>query len=198
MQAAATNGRRPVFATWQAAGAPRLESARLVLNGVARLRAFGRAVAAGPPAAYSMSYELTVDESGATQRLVLATSSAAGDRQLSLSRADDFWLVDRGNGAVERIDAAGALDVDVQDSILFNALPIRRLGLHREAAEFELPVVWVSLPELTLGVVRQTYRTVSVSGAGAVVNFRSDAFTADITVDADGIVADYPGVAHRV
>ncbi|SHE70125.1 putative glycolipid-binding domain-containing protein [Streptoalloteichus hindustanus] len=195
--------RRAVLATWQGAETPRLESARLVLNGTGRLRAAGRAVAAaGETAAYSAYYELLVDETGATRRLLVGTTTEDDERHLSLSRGDDgFWLVDRRNGDVERAAFAGASDVDVRDSVLFNTLPVRRLDLHREPGEFSFPVVWVSLPDLSVSLVRQTYRTVSVVGqgtTGAVVHFASGSFTSEIVFDADGVVVDYPGVARRV
>jgi hypothetical protein len=81
--------------------------------------------------------------------------------------------------------------------VLFNALPIRRLGLHRESGVHEVPMVYVSMPDLSVRLVRQTYRTVSVGEDRSVVNFASGDFSADLLVDADGVVIDYPGIATR-
>lgn len=64
---------------------------------------------------------------------------------------------------------------------------MRRLGLHRAAAEHELAMVFVSLPGLEVGCVRKTYRTVSV-GETTVVSIASDVITAELSVDADGLV----------
>ncbi|MCP2258068.1 hypothetical protein LX15_001755 [Streptoalloteichus tenebrarius] len=194
------NARRSVLATWRGLGSPRLESARLVLTDTGRLRAAGRAVAAaGEMEAYSAYYELLVDETGVTRRLTLGTTTRSDERHLSLSRGDDgFWLVDRGGDDVRRLAFDGAHDVDVRDSVLFNSLPVRRLGLHLAPGEHEFPVVWVSLPDLSVRLVRQTYRSVGALDDSAVVNFASGSFTSDITVDSDGLVVDYPGVAHRV
>ena len=80
----------------------------------------------------------------------------------------------------------------------FNALPIRRLGLHREPGEHELPVLFVSLPDLSVRLVHQTYRTVSVDENGAVINYLDADLGTDLTVDRDGMVVDFPARARRI
>jgi hypothetical protein len=95
-----------------------------------------------------------------------------------------------------RTNFGGALDVDLQFSPLFNALPVRRLNLHRMAAKHDLAMVFVSLPDLEVSRVPQTYRTVSL-GEPAVVSLSSDSYDTELTVDADGLVLDYPGLARR-
>lgn len=186
--------------TWQAGGGRTLESAR-VLIGAGGLRALGRAVRAvpGEPMCTS-SYRLVVGESGEVQRLSLTTASAERERSLTLNRTEDgYWLLDTGSGGA-RAEFDRSVDVDVQHSPLFNALPIRRLGLHKDAGEHELPMVIVSVPTLEVSVVRQHYHTVSTLDADgrAVIEFRQDGFTAALTVDADGMVLDYPGLAARL
>lgn len=185
--------------TWQGLTGPRLESARLVLS-ENRIKASGRVVAAGIGdfEAYNASFELAVGEDGVVSRLLLRSTTAEEERQISLSRTEDgVWLVDRGRGA-ERSEFDGAVDVNLQSSVLFNALPVRRLGLHREQGEHELPVVWVSLPDLSVSLVRESYRTVSVNDDGAVIEFARGDVGAQLTVDADGLVVAYPDLARRV
>jgi hypothetical protein len=185
--------------TWQGVAEPRLESVRVLLT-ENRLRASGRLIAAGEAAdeAYSASFELSTDEGGVVSRLLLRSTTADEERQLSLSRTEDeVWLFDHGTGA-ERDEFDGACDVDVLGAVLFNTLPVRRLGLHREPGTHDLPMVFVTLPDLSVTLSRQTYRTVSVHGDGAVVNYASDGFTADLAVDAEGFVVDYPGLARRL
>ena len=184
--------------TWQGYHEPRLEQVRILLSADQRLRASGRLVAAGPREQFSASFELAVGEGGQVKRVLLRTATVEEERQVSVARSDDgAWLVDHGKGA-ERHTFDGALDVDVQFSVLFNAIPIRRLGLHRESGEHDLPVVKVSLPDLTVEAVRQTYRTVSVGDSESVVRFESGDFAQDITVDANGIVRDYPEISYRI
>jgi uncharacterized protein len=186
--------------TWQAGDGRSLESARVLLGG-GGLRALGRAVhVTGDGTAFTASYRLVVGEGGALQRLSVTSASAERERSLTLNRTEDgYWLLDTGSGGA-RAEFEGAEDVDLQYSPLFNALPIRRLRLHREADEQTVPMVFVALPTLEVGLVRQTYRTVSVLDADerATVGFSSGDFAADLTVDPDGMVLDYPGLARRV
>ena len=191
--------RKPIIMTWQGSASPRLESVRLLVSD-GRLRASGRVVAAanaGAPA-FSASFEFSVDRAGDVGRGLLRTTTADEERQVSVGRTEDgVWLIDHGQGAA-RDEFDGAADVDVAGLVTFTALPIRRLGLHRKAATHELPVLYVSMPDLSVRLVHQTYRTVSVDEAGAVINYTVPDFTADLTVDTDGLVIDYPGIARRV
>ncbi len=185
--------------TWASVDSLRLEATRVVL-GERGLRATGSLVSAQHDGveAYSASYSLATDESCVVQRLtVRATRAEEGEQHVTLTRSEEgIWLVDHGQGAA-RTNFGGAQDVDLAFSPLFNALPVRRLGLHRDAARHDLPVVFVALPGLEVCRVTQTYRTVSL-GSAAVVSLSSDSFEAEFTVDAEGLVLEYPGLARRI
>ena len=61
-----------------------------------RIKAYGRIVAAATAAhpAFSASYDLVTDESGATKRLSMTVTLAERERQLSIARDDEnMWLV---------------------------------------------------------------------------------------------------------
>ncbi|HEY6423694.1 MAG TPA: putative glycolipid-binding domain-containing protein [Pseudonocardiaceae bacterium] len=186
---------------WAGVDGLRLEAARVVL-GERGLRATGSLVSARQEGveAYSASYSLATDELGVARRLTVRITQAQGEQHVTLTRSEEgIWLVDHGDGAA-RSDFGGALDVDLAFSPLFNALPVRRLGLHRSVTQdqHDLPIVFVSLPGLEVGCVRQTYRTVSTYGTvPAVVCLSTDSFEAELTVDADGLVLEYPGLARR-
>jgi hypothetical protein len=187
--------------TWQRVVSPSLESVRLLFS-EGRLRASGRIIAAANQAdgiePFSGSFSASVERADEAARLLLRTTTADEERQVSLSRTEDgIWLVDHGHGAT-RNAFDGALDVDVVGAVTFNALPIRRLGLHQSPGEHELPVVCVTLPTLEVALVRQTYRTVSVSAEGAIINYTDPNFSADLTVDTHGMVINFPGRAHRI
>lgn len=182
---------------WAGVDCLRVEAVRVLL-GERGLRATGSLVSCRQDSieAYSASYTLTTDEAGVVQRLTVRTVREKGEQAVTLTRSEEgIWLVDHGQGAA-RTNFGGALDVDLQFSPLFNALPVRRLNLHRLAAKHELPMVFVSLPELEVRRVAQTYRTVSL-GEPAVVSLSSDSLETELTVDADGLVLDYPGLARR-
>ncbi len=186
---------------WSGVDGQRLEAARVVL-GERGMRASGSIVSArhdGAEACFA-SYSLATDEVGVVQRLTVRTTRARGELCVTLTRSEEgIWLVDRlvdEAARTVRTNFDGALDVDLAFSPLFNALPVRRLGLHRCAAQHDLAGVFVSLPGLEVNCVRQAYRTVEV-GETAVVTFASHEFTAERMVDADGSGIDYPGLAHR-
>jgi hypothetical protein len=185
--------------TWQGVDVPRLEGVRVVL-GERGMRANGAVVssaAEGAPA-YAANYALAAGETGVVSRVSVRAVTAAGERQVTLNRSEEgMWLVDHGKGA-KRTDFDGAVDVDVESCVLFNAVPVRRLRLQRQADEHELPVVYVHMPDLKVKLVRQTYRGRPGAGGPAVVQFQQEDFNADLTVDADGLVLEYPGLARRL
>lgn len=101
-------------------------------------------------------------------------------------------------GAALALD--GCVDVDVYPSPFTNTLPIRRLPDPAIGRPVAIDVAWVVLPELTVQVARQEYTLLARTADGARWRFRglgSD-FTAELDVDRDGLVRDYPGIARRV
>jgi uncharacterized protein len=172
-----------------------MESVRVQLSGN-RIKAYGRIVAAATPShpAFSASYDLVTDETGATKRLSLTVTLAERERQLSIARDEEnMWLVQQHTGESSRAAYEGALDVDVIFSPFFNALPIRRTGLYRRSESVALPVVYVRLPELSVEAA-----TISYSNASDGIKLHSPAAETTITVDSDGFILDYPGLAERI
>jgi hypothetical protein len=116
---------------------------------------------------------------------------------------DDRALRLRGDGHGGWTDAAGApqpalggaVDVDLPITPFTNTLPIRRLGL-AAGASVELAVVYVRAPELTVELDQQRYTCLE-----PLRRYRYEAvdgsFTADIDVDAHGLVLTYPGLFRR-
>ena len=186
----------PAILTWRSRDARRLESTRVQLSGK-RVRAHGRIVAAasGDNPAFSASYDLVTDDSGATKRLSLNVSLAERSRQLSIARDEEnMWLITDHEGD-SREDFAGALDVDMVLSPFFNALPIRRTGLHLKAESVTLPVVYVYLPELRITSATISYRS---PGAGGAIDLHSPVAETTVVVDDEGFIVDYPGLAERI
>lgn len=189
--------------TWQADGGQGLEGTRLHLGTGGAFRALSRLVRVDPNGDFTASYRLVVGIDGALERLSVTSATAGRERHLTINRTDDgLWLLDRGGSGSggQRSDFGGATDVNLAYSPMLNTVPIRRLGLHRTAAEHTLPTVFVTLPELEVVQVSQTYRTVSeLDDTGhALIAFRWDDFTTELVVDGDGVVASYPGIATRL
>ncbi|MGV9798480.1 putative glycolipid-binding domain-containing protein [Mycobacterium sp. NPDC003449] len=187
----------PAVLTWRAHDVPRMESARVQLSGN-RIKAYGRIIAAATAshAAFSASYDLVTDESGATKRLSLTVTLAERERQISIARDEEgMWLV-QDHTQTSRSDFGGALDVDVILSPFFNTLPIRRVGLHEHAESVTIPVVYVRVPELSVEEVSVSYSSGADAAAG--IKLKSPVADTTIAVDSDGFILDYPGLAGRI
>jgi hypothetical protein len=174
-----------------------MESVRVQLSGN-RIRANGRIVAAATDThpAFSAYYDLQTDESGATKRLGLTVTVAERDRQLVIARDEEnMWLITDARGQ-SRAGFDGALDVDVVFSPFFNTLPIRRARLHERTAAVTLPTVYLWLPEMSVVAAATSYR--STDAGITVLTPGTDPDGTTITVDGDGFVIDYPGLAARI
>jgi hypothetical protein len=133
---------------------------------------------------------------GAQWRFRTATIIAESDgetRQCRIERGENGgWTVD---GAA-RPDLAPCGDIDLMGTPFTNTLPIRRLILPPEQP-VALSVVYVSIPDLTISVAAQDYtRRGGATGGFRYRSLGSD-FTAELSVDADGIVIDYGGIWRR-
>jgi len=189
----------PAILTWRAHNLPRMESVRVQVNGN-RVKAYGRIVSAATDStpAFSASYDLVTDEAGGTKRLSMTVTMAERERQLSIARDEEnMWLVQDHTGQTSRSAYGGAMDVDVVFSPFFNALPIRRTGLHERSESVSLPVVYVWLPDLTVESVTSSY-TSSGDHAADGIKLQSPVADTTITVDSDGFIIDYPGLAERI
>jgi len=102
----------------------------------------------------------------------------------------------RGGEPVPELDRC--IDVDISGTPFTNTLPIRRLGLKAGESE-ELAVTYVRVPELLVGAERQRYGCMEARTDGGLYRFEAlpSGFTAELPVDAEGLVLDYPGLFRR-
>ena len=191
-----SKGPWPAILTWRAQDDSRMESARVHVTG-GRVKANGRMVAAATEShpAFSASYDLITDESGATKRLSLTVTLAERERQLSIARDEEsMWLVQDHSGQTSRSVFDGALDVDVIFSPFFNALPIRRTGVYQTVGEtVTMPVVYVRVPDLSVDV-----STISYTAEADGIKVNSPVAQTTVKVDDEGFILDYPGLAERI
>ena len=167
------------------------------------------------PIPYTARYELQTDPGWATTRFDVAAEGAGWARTLRLELAAGRWRVTTAEqGNLDAVLAAagharaglpgtedpdllyGAFDVDLTGSPLTNTLPIRRLGLATAATgvAHRISVAWVLLPSLEVVQADQIYTPL---GDG-VIRFASDTSSADLIVDDEGFVTDYPTLARWV
>jgi len=134
-------------------------------------------------------YELDCDASWRFRELSIGVTGPAGERALTISAADGGrWVV---NGE-HRADLDECTEIDINVTPLTNTLPVRRLAWSPGQAA-DLAVAYVSVPELTVRPVRQRYTML----AAGLFRYESGSFRADLPVDEDGFVLDYPGIWTR-
>jgi len=97
--------------------------------------------------------------------------------------------------SLEVHDLHGASDLDIAACAFTNTIPIRRLNLE-VGQSATLEVAFVAIPELRVDIVPQRYTRLDL------LRYRyeglSTGFTAEITVDEDGLVVDYPRLCRRI
>ncbi len=166
------------------------------------------------PLPYTCRYDLRTDETWASVRLEVSVEGGGWLRTVRLERNNRRWRVSTSetgdlDAALTAADRPGAglpgadeperledaLDVDLGAAPLFNTLPVRRLGLLDAAVgtSHRITVAWVLVPSLVVVPAEQVYTAL---GDGRV-RFASDRFTAELTLDRDGYVRTYPGLAER-
>jgi hypothetical protein len=112
-----------------------------------------------------------------------------------LANGEGRW---NGRGGEPLPELDGCIDVDISATPFTNTLPIRRLGLEPGESE-ELVVTYVRVPELLVGPERQRYGCLEAQADGGLYRFEAltSGFTAELPVDAEGLVIDYPGLFRR-
>ncbi|HJX44773.1 MAG TPA: putative glycolipid-binding domain-containing protein [Geodermatophilus sp.] len=152
----------------------------------------GTEVLAGPGTLLACSFRVEVDDAWATRAVEVSAVDAEGERRLVLTAdADRRWA--RDGEPVPGLD--GCVDVDVAATPLTNTLPIRRLASLAVGEEVTTPVAWVDVPALGVTRVDQTYRRLGPRRW----RYSDEAHGAfELTVDDDGLVVDYTGMATRV
>ena len=145
------------------------------------------------PEPYLVEYRLDVPSGWITRRLEVEASGAGWRRSLTLEHdGAGRWTADG-----ERLaDVDGALDCDLAFSPLTNLMPVRRSALHERTGSEDFVMAWVSVPDLRLHASPQRYEHVR-PGVVRFVALDGD-FTAELELDADGLVVRYPRLAERV
>jgi uncharacterized protein len=93
----------------------------------------------------------------------------------------------------------GCIDVDLSATPFTNTLPIRRLALGiGESAEIR--VVYLDVPALSIEPMRQRYTRLRAQAGDDVYRYESlgSDFRADLRVDSEGLVIDYPHLWRRI
>ena len=144
------------------------------------------------PEPYRLDYVLETTAAWVTRSLDVTATGNGWRRSLHLERTPDG----RWSGDLPAL--TGAEDCDLGLSPLTNTMPVLRHRLHERPGAVELTMAWVSVPDLEVHASLQRYEHLRTTPTGALVRFTSGDFTADLAVDGDGFVLDYPDLARRV
>jgi uncharacterized protein len=139
--------------------------------------------------------ELTAIAEGWRRHLLLRHDGSGSWK----AEVDDEGEVPGGDWNGELPDLSGALDIDIQNSPLTNTMPILRHGFQREGAG-DLLMAFVTTPSLRVEASPQRYEHVRTTETGSVVRYlsRGGDFTAELQLDAEGLLIFYPRLARRV
>ena len=145
-------------------------------------------------------YRIACDTEWRTMQVLLATAANPQELANFPNVAPLLTLSADGKGdwhvnEQERPNLHGALDVDLGCSPSTNTLPIRRLNLG-VGERAQVTATWVRFPDLAVLPLRQRYTRLAFD------SYRYESlesgFTADLTVDDQGLVVDYPGGWQRL
>ena len=143
---------------------------------------------------FRLTYRLTWDESWRLREADLVVATEHSTTSLYLRTAGRGRWRDGDGRPIDELN--GCVDIDIWPTPFTNSFPIRREPLAvGERRQFRM--AWVSAPDLTVRPQPQAYTRLadrlylfeSLDGSG---------FSAELPVDKDGIVLDYPGLFRRI
>jgi len=139
---------------------------------------------------YGVRYEIRLDADWRTSSFLV--DAAHGERLELASPAPGLWLAPDGTS---RDDLAGCIDIDLAGTPFTNTLPIRRLA-DALAAPADLRMLYVPFDTFEPFPDGQRYTMLTPR------LFRYEAcdrsFEAELPLDEDGIVTDYPTLFRRL
>ena len=139
---------------------------------------------------YGASYRIEIAPDWSVRRVSIALTDG-GTLELH-SDGMGRWLNEQ-QQPISALD--GCIDVDLSCTPFTNTLPIRRLGLPAGQRQL-IRVAYVAIPSLTVEPVDQAYTCIELNGKYLYEGiFRQ--FQAELSVDADGFVEDYPSLFKR-
>ncbi|MBB4040016.1 hypothetical protein GGR34_001667 [Microvirga flocculans] len=150
----------------------------------------GVVIAREGEAEFGLFYRLKLDALWRTREALVRTTS--GNTLHLESDGQGHW---QENGR-DQPALQGCIDIDIQATPLTNTLPIRRLGLE-SGESMEIRLCYIAVPGLTAAPANQRYTALA---AGSLYRFESleSGFSADLPVDEDGFVLDYPSLFKRL
>ena len=176
------------WTTWTGEGIERLN----VVRDGGRVLATAVVEGAENGTPFGVRYEILCDARWRVRSLTVQPLSGGKALEL-LADGQGRWTTGQGDPLP---DLDGCIDADISATPFTNTLPIRRLGL-RTGESADLKVAYVAVPGLGVEPDGQRYTCLKEGELYRYESLESD-FVADLRVDADGLVLDYPGLFRRI
>ena len=142
---------------------------------------------------YGVHYRIACDAGWTVRRFRVETTDG---RCLALaSDGAGRW---RDENGVPRPDLDGCIDIDLAGSPFTNTLPIRRLNLTPSDGTARLSMVYIPFDTFAAFVDGQRYTCLDPGQRLYRYEAEDRSFVAELPVDEDGLVVDYPGLFRRV
>ena len=143
---------------------------------------------------FRLTYRLAWDESLRLRDAELVVATQRSSRSLSLQTdGRGHW---RGGDGRTMDDLDGCMDIDIWPTPFTNSFPIRRAPMAvGERRQFRM--AWIFAPDLTVHAQPQAYTRLA-DRLYLFENLDGTGFRAELPVDEDGIVLDYPDLFRRV
>lgn len=144
---------------------------------------------------FRLSYRIDID-AGWRVREVEVNLQSGSERQIKLQADGAGNWTDAASGK-DLPEFAGCFEVDISATPFTNTLPIKRLTLEvGESAD--ISVVYFLVPELIVKRSRQRYGKLEKDLFRFEEKGLFKGFSADLRVDEDGLVIDYPELFRRI
>jgi hypothetical protein len=178
---------------WEWCDRPGLEHLLLEIEDDGSSRADGLVMVALSGKLLRLRYTIECEAHWRFRTAMIVAESDGETRQRRIERGGNGgWTVD---GAA-RPDLAPCSDIDIMGTPFTNTMPIRRLTLPPEQP-VALSVVYVSIPDLAISLAEQDYTRRGGLPGGFRYRSLGSGFTAELSVDGDGVVIDYGAIWRR-
>jgi len=137
-----------------------------------------------------LRYTIHCDGAWRTQAASIAIEHDGQRRLLELARdAAGAWHVD----GIHRSELDSCFEIDFAATPFTNTMPIRQFGLKHGESRVQR-ALYITVPELSVRVDEQEYTRLDAADPPRRFRYRglSTGFVAEVEVDEDGIVTDYP------
>ena len=148
---------------------------------------------------FRMRYEIRCDTQWRLHTAQLSLLNGSPQTLTLSTGGSGSWTTEAGN-AIPSLD--GCLYVDISATPFTNTLPIKRLAL-KPGMSIMLSMVYIEVPQMQVTATEQRYTCLEITPREGRYRYESiekgiSVFTADLPVDGDGLVVDYPGLFKRV